>query len=253
MPHSQLALDIGLQPETGFTQFDASTNAHVLAHLKGMIEALPMAETLGHAAVFASAPHPCYLWGDTGTGKTHLLQATALALRQKGYAVGVLNAAMPVQDPQDAQWAFSADWAAIILDDADRFNPAQQELAFNWFINASHPDDGLPRWVLAAGAQPAADLAIREDLRTRLGSGLTWQLQPLPDAARAAILQKQAQARGVALGDDVAQYILTHFSRDLNSLAALLGQLDLYGLQTRRAITIPMLKAMLREQGTGEE
>jgi DnaA family protein len=41
--------------------------------------------------------------------------------------------------------------------------------------------------------------------------------------------------------------MLSRFSRDLGSLMQLLGQLDAYALQTQRAITIPLLKAMLEE------
>jgi DnaA-homolog protein len=47
------------------------------------------------------------------------------------------------------------------------------------------------------------------------------------------------------LSDEVMDFMLTRFSRDLSSLMQLLDQLDGYALQTQRAVTIPLLKSML--------
>ncbi len=59
---------------------------------------------------------------------------------------------------------------------------------------------------------------------------------------------EQADARGVFLGDEVMDYILTRFSRDLASLVQLLDRLDGYSLQTQRPITIPLIKSMLENE-----
>src|SRR5690606_22994772 len=105
---------------------------------------------------------------------------------------------------------------------------------------------GAPRWVLAAGELPPADLPLREDLRSRLAWGHVFQLQPLAEADRRAVLQRQAAERGMALSDDVVDYMLSHFSRDLGSLAELLDRLDSFALRTQRAVTIPLIKSMLQ-------
>ena len=99
--------------------------------------------------------------------------------------------------------------------------------------------------MLAAGELPPADLKLREDLRTRLGWGHIFALQVLSEPERRAVLRQAADERGVFLGDEVMDFILTRFSRDLGSLMQLLDQLDRYALQTQRAITIPLVKSML--------
>ena len=131
------------------------------------------------------------------------------------------------------------------MDDCHLYTAAQQHAAFNWFVHALSSGDGRPRGVVAAGSLPPADLKLRDDLRSRLGWGHVFQLQSLTDAERRAVLRQQADARGVFLGDEVMDFILTRFSRDLSSLAQLLGQLDGYSLQTQRPITIPLIKSML--------
>jgi DnaA family protein len=101
--------------------------------------------------------------------------------------------------------------------------------------------------VLAAGERAPAGLQLREDLRTRLGWGHVYSLQVLSEAERRAVLRRAADARGVFLGDEVMDFMLTRFSRDLGSLIQLLDQLDAYALQTQRAITVPMIKSMLQD------
>ena len=102
--------------------------------------------------------------------------------------------------------------------------------------------------MLAAGNLPPADLPLRDDLRSRLGWGHVFQLQLLDETARRAVLRQEADARGVFLGDEVMDFMLNRFSRDLGSLMQLLDQLDAYALRTQRAITIPLLKAMLESE-----
>ena len=88
---------------------------------------------------------------------------------------------------------------------------------------------------------------LREDLRTRLGWVHVFALEALGETGLRAVLRQQADARGVFLRDDVMDFMLSRFSRDLGSLATLLDALDRYALQTRRALTIPLVKAMLEE------
>jgi DnaA family protein len=103
----------------------------------------------------------------------------------------------------------------------------------------------LQRPVLCAGSSAPIELRLREDLRTRLGWGHVFGLQPLTEAQTRAALRQAADARGLFLGDEVMDFTLRRFSRDLGTLFALLDELDRYALQTQRAITIPLLKSML--------
>ena len=99
--------------------------------------------------------------------------------------------------------------------------------------------------MLAAGALPPAELKLRDDLRSRLGWGHVFGLQVLSEPERRAVLRQAADARGVFLGDEVMDFMLTRFSRDLGSLMDLLDLIDGFALQSKRAVTIPMIKTML--------
>ncbi|NLZ41389.1 MAG: hypothetical protein GX886_09080, partial [Comamonadaceae bacterium] len=122
--------------------------------------------------------------------------------------------------------------------------------AFNWFINAMTPQQGEPRWVLAAGSLPVADLPLREDLRTRLAWGHVFALEPLGEAETRAALRREADRRGIFLSDDVMGHLLTRFPRDLAHLMALLDRLDEFALAKARPVTVPLLRLMLTEEGS---
>jgi DnaA family protein len=226
----QIALDIGLASDPSFANFFIGPNEAAVRQL----------------ALWANSPLdspvPTYLWGDEASGKTHLLKAVSEALRGQGASSGWMDASM-LEPPE-----FNESWSAVIMDDCHLYTAAQQRAAFNWFVNALSTDDGHPRWVVAAGNVPPADLLLREDLRTRLGWGNVFALQALSDAERRAVLRREADARGVFLSDDVMDFMLTRFSRDLGSLMQLLDKLDGYALQTKRAITVPLLKSMLESE-----
>ena len=70
----------------------------------------------------------------------------------------------------------------------------------------------------------------------------------LGESERRAVLRQAADARGLFLSDEVMGYVLSRFSRDLGSLMQLLDHLDQYALQTQRALTIPLVRAMLENE-----
>jgi len=226
----QLALDIGLASDACLDTFFPGPNEDVLAHLRLWTSGA------------TRAPVPTYLWGESGSGKTHLLQGVYQALTRRGDGVGWLDAQV------HAAPAFDERWTAVIMDDVHLFDAEQQHTAFNWFVNALTPATGSPRWVLAAGALPPADLLLRDDLRTRLGWGQVYGLKVLDEPARRAVLRQAADARGLFLSDELMSYMLNRFSRDLGSLMQLLDHLDQYALQTQRALTIPLVRAMLENE-----
>lgn len=225
----QMALDIGLHAGPTLQNFYAGPNLPAYEHLRLW---------LGRGgAQAARSPVPTYLWGAPGSGKTHLLKALREALREQGAVVGWLDAGMP--EPPD----FSESWAAVLLDDVHLFTAVQQQAAFSWFVQAQT----MQRAVIGTGDQPPAALTLRDDLRTRLGWGHVFALTVLSEPERRSVLRQAADARGVFLGDEVMDFMLTRFSRDLPSLMELLDLIDSYALRTKRAITVPMIRAMMEE------
>ena len=219
----QLPLRIGPAPAPSFDNFLVGANAAAVAALR---EA-------------GAAVTPIYLWGPAGCGKSHLLRAR---LQAESARDGARPAAFGPARP--APWRWEEGCTLVAIDGCESLDAAQQHAAFALFVEAAGA--GVP--VIAAGRLPPVDLPVREDLRTRLGWGPVFQLRPIDEAEAAAVLRSEAARRGIALGDEVIGYLMTHFARDLGSLMALLDALDEFALARQRAVTVPLLRQMLAER-----
>jgi DnaA-homolog protein len=210
----QLLLDFTQAPAPTFANFVHGRNAE-LAH------------ALESAARGEPPERVIYIWGESASGKTHLLKAFAAASgRPARYVAGARFA------PPDAQ-------GVLALDDVERLSEGHQVALFNAFN-----EHAFPFLLVAASAAPK-DVALRRDLATRLATGLTYRILPLTDEEKRAALAAHAKARGFALAEEVGAYLLTHARRDMGSLIAALDSLDRYSLETGRPITVPLLKAAL--------
>jgi DnaA family protein len=219
----QIPLAIGPEALPTFDSFLCGPNEAAHSHLRTLL--LPAA--------------PVYLWGPAGSGKTHLLRALAHQQQQEGHRVGWFDAADAVP------WPLAADWSLVVIDRCEALGEAAQHAAFTLFVEATV--QGVQ--IAAAGRLPPVDLAVRDDLRTRLGWGHVFALQPLSEAETRAALRREADRRGIFLSDEVMDHLLTRFERDMGSLMGLLDRLDHYSLARSRAITVPLIRSMLSEQG----
>jgi DnaA family protein len=223
----QIPLAIGPAPLASFDSFaigGSPANAAAVAHLRG----LP-----GHGGA------PVYVWGTSGSGKTHLLHALTHDVQARGARAGWFDA------DTAAPWAFDAAWSLVVLDGCEAFDEVRQRAAFTLFIDAaSHGAQ-----IAASGTMPPVDLPLRDDLRTRLAWGHVFALEALGEVDARAVLRREADRRGIFLSDEVMGYLLTRFSRDLKHLMALLDRLDEFALAEKRVVTVPLLRRMFEEEG----
>lgn len=237
----QLPLDLGPAAPAGLDQFVAGANAELLTWLQAWPDS-------------AQPGTPVYLWGPSGVGKTHLLRGLASRALSQGWHVLSLGRGgfQSWDSPQGHEVA-----TLVLLDDCEALDEAQQHWAFKLFIEnaaalASQQAVGQGEHALmamvGAGSVPPTDLPIRDDLRSRLGWGLVFGVQPLGEADARDALLKEAQRRGVRLAEGVLPYLMTHFSRNLGDLMTLLQRLDRFALAEQRVVSVPLLKQMLAQE-----
>lgn len=218
----QLLLDLGAEKPPTLDTFVVGQNAELLQLLR--LLALGAANTLSERFV--------YVWGDSAAGKSHLLRALASAPSVRY---------IPSDGDADA-FLFAPDVVLYLIDDCDKLSADAQIAAFNLFNQVREHGAAL----IVTGAVPPARLAVREDLRTRLGWGLIYQVHELTDDEKITALSHAAQIRGMMLSAGVLPYLITHFRRDMRSLSAMLDALDQYSLETQRPITLPLLRNLLQ-------
>ena len=170
------------------------------------------------------------LYGAPGCGRSHLLQASAFAYHDA------------LRDPGLRQLDDAlADGGQVAVDNVEALVPAGQVALFNLFNRLKMSGGRL----LTAAPQPPAHLALREDLRTRLASGLIYRLHPLSDAEKAEAVATLARERALRLSPESIDYLLRHAPRDMRTLAMLVVALDQYTLEQKRPVTLPLLRELL--------
>ncbi len=227
MQQLPLAMGDAAAASATFENFEIGDNQALLSHLRAM----------------QSPGAPVFLWGPAGSGKTHLLQAFAHRHAGLGGVVARFDAATP------APWRIDDTVTLILLDDCERFDHERQRDAFSLFIHAA----AHSVQVVASATMPPVDLPLRDDLRTRLGWGVVFALAPLNEARARSTLRREADRRGIGLSDDVMNYWLTHFARDLKSLVSMLDRVDHYALAQQRTVTVPLIRQMLSDANQGEQ
>lgn len=209
----QLVLDLLQRAAPSLENFVTGRNAEAV-------------ETLRRMAAGAAGERTVYLWGERGSGRSHLLQALAASPGARPWA--------PDEPPDSG--------GLTLVDDVERLGEAAQVALFNRLNAVRARADAA---CVATGGTPPAQLPLREDVRTRLAWGLVYQLHPLADAEKAAALRAQGGARGLVVGDDVIGYLLSHLPRDMRTLAAALDALDGFALAHKRPLTLPLVRQWL--------
>jgi DnaA family protein len=220
----QLALTLAPPPAPALDNFFPGQNSELLVLLRNLVAGRAVERSI-------------YLWGESGSGRSHLLRATITALGAAGLTCSYVSRGDPIPAP-------SALLRAVAVDDVETLDARNQRAFFNLY-NQLRERAGI---VLAAGNSPPARLKLRPELLTRLGWGLVYQVQALTDDDKARALKGHAASRSFDLPDGVIEYLLRHQSRDLPSLMSVLDALDRHSLEAKRPITLPLLKELLRPE-----
>jgi DnaA-homolog protein len=173
------------------------------------------------------------LWGPKGSGKSHLLRALGAAM---------LTPSSPREDFDAAQQA-----ELVAIDDVHAMDSRQQISVFSLY-NLARQDQR--KAIVSACTMPVAQCPVREDLRTRMAWGLVFGLSPLTDAQASGAVIASAAQRGVQIAPDVAPYLLNRFARDMGTLMRIIDALDKYSLQTKRAITLPLVRELIAQRSS---
>ena len=219
--NQQLTLGISLRDDATFDNYFAGQNEQVIHNLLQQEE-----------------PY-VFLFGDSGTGKSHLLQAACHQIGKKGLPVVYLPLAEEGLMPAMLDGLETV--SLIALDDIQEVigDESWERALFNLYNRVREKGVSM----LVSSSEPLASLNIKlADLKSRLSWGPIFQLTSLSDTEKQRALQQRAKNRGLDLSDDVVAYLLKHSTRDMNSLFVLFEKLDKASMVEKRKLTIPFIK-----------
>jgi DnaA family protein len=185
-----------------------------------------------------------YIWGPQGSGKSHLLQ-TVCSQYDKNLAS--IYVPLSLRDSLSPQSLENLEYQDIVcIDDIQMISqkPLWEEAVFHLFNRIRDKKNTL---LIIAGSHPPQLLGLAlPDLCSRLQWGLTWYLKEPSDECKIEIIMKSAEKKGFVINESVAQYLLSHYDRNLNKLMCILEQVDKASLEAQRKnISVRFIKTCL--------
>lgn len=234
----QIPLAFKFRDEISISGFHTGLNGHVLNHLQQLSDS-------GDSTNFQDRLIFC--WGESGCGKSYLLQAFCKQLHESGKTVSYFSC-KHIDDIQPAMLEGLDKVDLLAIDDIDTVAGDEiWELALFGYLRRWSESPGM--LLLSAVSKPT-DIQFRlPDLKSRLsGWPVVYQLHTLQDSDKLKVLQNYAKTRGLEFGDEVGNYMLTRFPRNLKSMLDLLEKADIAAMSQQRKLTIPFLKTLIKTE-----
>ncbi len=192
---------------------------------------------LAHAAAMAVIEHPAdsynpfFIYGGTGLGKTHLLQAIGNACRARNLRVLYVPAETFTNDLVGAIRTYTTEafretyrTADVLLVDDIQFiagKEATQEEFFHTF-NALHSSGA--QIAISSDRRPRAMATLEKRLRSRFEWGLMVDIRPPDLETRLAILQRKAEIGKAVVPDEVLYLIAQRVQTNIRELEGTLNK-----------------------------
>lgn len=209
--------------------------------------------------------NPLFVHGDSGLGKTHLLQAIGNAIQAKNEGTQVLyvtsedftNAYIEaISKKGDTLNAFRRKYrkADVLLIDDVQFMARAGKTQEEFFHTFNALFESGKQIILSADC-PASNITNLESrLTTRFEQGLTVCLQAPDYETRMAILRQKLrrQWKSDLLSNDVLEFLAKNVTHSIRALEGALVRMTSYASFARRTITVAdariQLKDLLRQQ-----
>lgn len=229
----QLPLDLRLHDDATFENFlKADNEALCLALQAALADRKPSGETF-------------YIHGQPDSGRSHLLQAACHAMSSHVPDCAAMYLPLRDESLEPSVLEGMENCALVALDDVDIvFGQSLWEEALFHFYNRCAEQEVVLLFAAQAPPRLAAVLQL-EDLRSRLSHSVIFQIKPLNDEQKIEAIQLRARNIGLELSNEVGQFLLRHYPRDLSALFALLERLDKASIALQRKPTLPLVRDLL--------
>ena len=204
----------------------------------------------------ARAYNPLFLYGHTGLGKTHLMQAIGQDLMQRD---GDLNVAFitselftnelieSIQKKSTQKFRAKYRKVDVLLIDDIHFIAGKEATQEEFFHTFNELFDMHKQIVLSSDRGPKEIQGLEDRLVSRFEWGLVTDIQPPDFETRMAILQNKAEEENIALDAEVIRYIATCVSTNVRELEGALVTVLAYGRLTNQVIDLPLVEQVLRD------
>jgi chromosomal replication initiator protein len=204
----------------------------------------------------SKAYNPLFLYGGTGMGKTHLMQAIGHEIKRRTPQAAICYVSSEkftnemisyVRNEKMSSFRDKYRGVDVLLIDDIQFLASKERTQDEFFhtFNALHEND---KQIVIASDRPPKDLAgLEERLRSRFEWGLIADIQPPDLETKVAILQQKAESEQCALPMDVALYMATNIRTNIRELEGAFTRLLAWSSLNGVEITLSTAQQALKQ------
>ena len=179
-----------------------------------------------------------YIYGASGSGKTHVLQGAVL----KSLADDKNALYIDCSDSLPEHLVDFIDQISLIsFDNVHLISMENEEIFFDLFNRARQSEVNI----LVSGDSLPVELRVMKDIKTRLSLTAVFKLEELNDELTVMVIDSQMIERNLKIDSKVYKYLFKNVSRDLKKLLSTLDDLDQASLQSKKPISIPFVREFL--------
>ena len=249
----EVAADLAAQ-RYAQTNLSADYTFEMLVEGKGNRMAAAAAQSIAENP--GQSYNPFFLYGSTGLGKTHLVQAVGNELLKNNPAAKVryMHSDEYIRSFLDAVRTKNYDvfkqqykqYDLLIIDDI-QFIKGKDRTMEEFFYLYNHFHNEKKQLILTCDVLPAKIEDMDDRLKSRFSWGLTVELEPPELEMRVAILQKKAEAAGVALDEQAAFFIAKHIRSNVRELEGAFKRVEARSRFLKKPINIDLATEALQD------
>lgn len=204
----------------------------------------------------ASTYNPLFFYGQTGLGKTHLMQAIGHAIirrRPDAHVVFISSERFTnelissIQRKTTQRFRAKYRKADVLLIDDIQFIAGKEATQEEFFHTFNVLFDMRKQIVISSDRQPKEIPSLEERLVSRFEWGLVTDIQPPDLETRIAILQNKAAEEHYVVPADVLRYIATYITNNIRELEGALITVIAFSKLTKDTISLEMAEEVLRD------
>ena len=200
--------------------------------------------------------NPIFIYGPTGLGKTHLLQAVGNACLELAKRVIYATAERFTKEfiaytKEQSLEKFHEKYRncdVLLIDDVQFFGEGEKEKTQEqFFFTFNEVKEKFGQIIMTSDKPPNVLKGITERLKSRFANGIIADITPPEFETKLAIIQKKCEFNGINLSAEIISYIATSMGDNIREIEGMITNLNAYSRLINQEITLDIAKIMMKD------